>query len=214
MMIDSVSQRDVISMPLTLGGHKMHIGYKRVSTIEQTTARQLAGIELERIYEESASGASKDRPELKRCLDALREGDTLHVHAVDRLSRSMRDLLDIVDQVLKAKASLIIYSPRLEFSYQSEDYLQTFQLQLFGIIGQLERAMSRQRQKEGIAQAKANGTKSGKPFGQQPLSPELKPKVISMFQDGMLISHIAIELGISRGSVYNLLKGQTKTVTY
>ena len=114
----------------------MHIGYKRVSTGDQSTARQLVGIELQRVYEDYASGANADRPQLKRCLDALREGDTLHVHAVDRLSRSMRDLLDIVDIVLKSKANLIIYSPRLEFSSQSEDYLQTFQLQLFGIVVQ------------------------------------------------------------------------------
>ena len=77
----------------------MHIGYKRVSTGDQSTARQLVGIELQRVYEDYASGANADRPQLKRCLDALREGDTLHVHAVDRLSRSMRDLLDIVDIV-------------------------------------------------------------------------------------------------------------------
>lgn len=192
----------------------MHIGYKRVSTTDQSTARQLVGIELQRVYEDKASGATKDRPELKRCLDALREDDTLHVHAVDRLSRSMRDLLDIVDTVLKAKANLIIYSPRLEFSSQHEDYLQTFQLQLFGIVGQLERAMSRQRQTEGIAHAKANGTRSGKPFGQQPLDPKLKPKAIELFNQGMTITNIAKDLCISRGSVYNLLKGQTKSHTY
>lgn len=192
----------------------MNIGYKRVSTTDQSTARQLADITLDRVYEESVSGATRDRPELKRCLDALREGDTLHVHAVDRLSRSLVDLLAIVDQVLKAKASLIIYSPRLEFAYQSEDYLQTFQLQLFGIIGQLERAMSRQRQREGIDQAKAKGTRSGKPFGQQPLAPDLKPRAIDLFNQGITITHIAKELCISRGSVYNLLKGQTKVVQY
>ncbi len=192
----------------------MNIGYKRVSTTDQSTARQLADITLDRVYEESVSGATRDRPELKRCLDALREGDTLHVHAVDRLSRSLVDLLAIVDQVLKAKASLIIYSPRLEFAYQSEDYLQTFQLQLFGIIGQLERAMSRQRQREGIDQAKLKGTRSGKPFGQQPLAPDLKPRAIDLFNQGITITHIARDLGISRGSVYNLLKGQSKTVQY
>jgi DNA invertase Pin-like site-specific DNA recombinase len=192
----------------------MHIGYKRVSTEDQSTARQLVGIELQRVYEDKASGATKDRPQLKACLDALREGDTLHVHAVDRLSRSLRDLLDIVDQVLKAKATLIIYSPRLEFGYQSDDYLQTFQLQLFAIVGQLERAMSRHRQKEGIAAAKKNGTKSGKPWGKQPLCPTLKPKAIDLFNQGISITTIATDLGISRGSVYNLLKGQTKTVQY
>jgi DNA invertase Pin-like site-specific DNA recombinase len=177
----------------------MHIGYKRVSTEDQSTARQLVGIELQRVYEDKASGATKDRPQLKACLDALREGDTLHVHAVDRL---------------KAKATLIIYSPRLEFGYQSDDYLQTFQLQLFAIVGQLERAMSRHRQKEGIAAAKKNGTKSGKPWGKQPLCPTLKPKAIDLFNQGISITTIATDLGISRGSVYNLLKGQTKTVQY
>lgn len=183
----------------------MHIGYKRVSTGEQSTARQLVGIELERVYEETASGATKDRPELKRCLDALREGDTLHVHAVDRLSRSMRDLLDIVDQVLKAKASLIIYSPRLEFSYQHEDYLQSFQLKLFGIIGELERAMIRQRQKEGTAQAKLNGTKSGKPWGKQPLDYTRRDEAIEHSKSGMNITQIAKAMSLSRASIYKLL---------
>lgn len=192
----------------------MHIGYKRVSTDDQSTARQLVGIELDRVYEEYASGATRERPELKRCLDALREGDTLHVHAVDRISRSLRDLLDIVDQVLKAKATLIIYSPRLEFAYQSEDYLQTFQLQLFGIIGQLERAMSRQRQKEGIAQAKLKGTRSGKPFGTQPLDMTRTQEAITLLDQGHNISTIASTMKLSRGSIYKLLKGHTKTVHY
>lgn len=183
----------------------MHIGYKRVSTADQTTGRQLVGIELERVYEDKASGATKDRPELKRCLDALREGDTLHVHSVDRLSRSMRDLLDIVDVVLKAKANLIIYSPRLEFSSQHEDYLQTFQLQLFGIVGQLERAMSRQRQREGIAHAKEKGTKSGKPFGKAPLDMNRRNEAIELSKQGNNISQIARSMKLSRASIYKLL---------
>lgn len=184
----------------------MHIGYKRVSTEDQSTARQLAGIELRRVYEDKASGATKDRPELKRCLDALREGDTLHVHAVDRLSRSMRDLLDIVDSVLKAKANLIIYSPRLEFNSEHEDFLQSFQLKLFGIIGELERAMSRKRQEEGIAQAKIKGTKSGKPFGNQPLDTDtLRPIAIEHSKSGMNISQIAKAMSLSRPSISKLL---------
>jgi DNA invertase Pin-like site-specific DNA recombinase len=192
----------------------MNIGYKRVSTADQSTARQLVDIPLDRVYEDYASGATRDRPELKRCLDALRKGDTLHVHAVDRISRSMRDLIDIVEQVLRSEASIIIYSPKLEFSTNENNHFQTFQLQLFASIAQLERAMSRERQKEGIAQAKVNGTRSGKPFGQQPLDPNLKPKAIDLFNQGMTITHIAKDLGISRGSVYNLLKGQTKLVKY
>lgn len=184
----------------------MHIGYKRVSTSDQSTSRQLVGVELERIYEDYASGATKDRPELQRCLDMLREGDTLHVHSVDRLSRSMRDLLDIVDTVLQSKANLIIYSPRLEFSSQSEDYLQTFQLQLWGIVGQMERAMNMQRQREGIVQAKLKGTRSGKPFGNQPLAiDKLRPIALEHSRSGMSKRQIALTMKLSRPSIDKLL---------
>lgn len=192
----------------------MNIGYKRVSTGDQSTARQLAGIALDRVYDEQASGATKDRPELKRCLDTLREGDTLHVHTVDRLSRSMRDLLDIVDVVLKAKANLIIYSPKLEFSSQNDDYMQNFQLKLFTIIGELERAMLRQRQKEGIAQAKKNGTRSGKPFGTAPLDMGRSLEAITLCNEGHNISSIAKLMKLSRGSIYKLLSGHIKTIKY
>lgn len=184
----------------------MHIGYKRVSTSDQSTARQLVNIELQRVYEDKASGATKDRPELKRCLDALREGDTLHVHSVDRLSRSMRDLIDIVEQVLKAGASIIIYSPRLEFSSREDNHFQTFQLQLFASIAQLERAITRERQKEGISIAKKRGTKSGKPFGNQPLNIDtLRPIAIEHSKQGMNISQIARAMNLSRPSISKLL---------
>lgn len=183
----------------------MNIGYKRVSTKEQTTARQLADVPLDRVYEDFISGATKDRPELKRCLDALRQGDTLHVHAVDRLSRSMRDLIEIVEQVLKAGASIIIYSPRLEFSSNENNHFQTFQLQLFASIAQLERSISKERQSEGIAQAKINGTKSGKPFGKPPLDYSRRNEAIELSKQGMNISQIARAMNLSRPSIYKLL---------
>ena len=183
----------------------MHIGYMRVSTLEQSTARQLVGVKLDRTYQDHISGAIRERPELKRCLDALREGDTLHVHSVDRLSRSMRDLIDIVDQVLQAKASIIIYSPRLEFTTNSDDALQTFQLHLFGLIAQLERSMSKQRQREGIDIAKIRGTRSGKPFGNQPLDMTRRIEAIELSKQGNNISQIARIMKLSRPSISKLL---------
>lgn len=193
----------------------MHIGYKRVSTTDQSTARQLVGVHLDRVYEDKASGATKDRPELKRCLDALREGDTLHVHAIDRLSRSMRDLLDIVDVVLQAKATLYIYSPHLKIESHADDLFQAFQLKLFGMISELERGMIRKRQREGIDQAKINGTKTGKPFGKQPLDyATLRPIAIAHLDSGLNVSQIAREMQLSRPSIDKLLKGHTKTVQY
>jgi DNA invertase Pin-like site-specific DNA recombinase len=177
----------------------------RVSSAGQSTARQLVGIELERVYQDHASGVIRDRPELKRCLDALREGDTLHVHAIDRLSRSMRDLIDIVDVVLKAKANLTIYSPYMQITSREDNYMQEFQLHLWGMIAQLERAMSKQRQKEGIAQAKTRGTRSGKPFGNQPLDMSLSTEAMRLHNEGISNRQIAIIMKLSRPSITKLL---------
>ncbi len=193
----------------------MHIGYKRVSTEEQSTERQLAGIHLDREpFEDYISGAKRERPQLELCLLTLREGDVLHVHSVDRLARSLIDAIDIINKVLAVGASIIIYSPRLEFSGDKENPYSTFQLQLFASIAQLERAMMRERQREGTARAKLNGTKSGKPWGTQPLDMTRTTEAISLFNEGHNVSTIAKTMGLSRGSIYKLLKGQTKTVQY
>ncbi len=193
----------------------MHIGYKRVSTEEQSTERQLHGIELDRpAFEDYISGATKDRPQLELCLLTLREGDVLHVHSVDRLARSLIDAISIIERVLKANATIIIYSPRLEFSADKSNPYNTFQLQLFASIAQLERSMMKERQREGIAQAKLKGTKSGKPFGTQPLDMTRSHDAITLCNQGNNISQIAKAMNLSRGSIYKLLSGHTKQVTY
>lgn len=193
----------------------MHIGYKRVSTEEQSTERQLAGVHLDRdAFEDHVSGAKRDRPQLELCLLTLREGDVLHVHSVDRLARSLIDAIDIINRVLSVGASIIIYSPRLEFSSDKENPYNTFQLQLFASIAQLERAMIRERQREGTARAKLHGTKSGKPWGTQPLDLRRAQEAIDLLEQGHNISAIAKAMKLSRGSIYKLLKGHTKTVQY
>jgi DNA invertase Pin-like site-specific DNA recombinase len=184
----------------------MNIGYKRVSTGDQSTERQLHGIHLDRpAFEDYVSGATKDRPQLELCLLTLREGDILHVHSVDRLARSLIDAISIIEQVLKANATIIIYSPRLEFSADKSNPYNTFQLQLFASIAQLERAMMRERQREGIARAKVNGTKSGKPWGNQPLDMTRRAEAIELSKQGMNISQISKAMKLSRPSISKLL---------
>ena len=193
----------------------MNIGYMRVSTGDQSTARQLVGITLDREpFIDHASGATKDRPQLELCLLTLREGDILHVHSVDRLARSLIDAIDIINRVLSVNASIIIYSPRLEFSSNKENHYNTFQLQLFASIAQLERAMIRERQKEGTARAKTHGTKSGKPWGNQPLDMSRKQEAIDLLEQGNNISTIAKTMKLSRGSIYKFLSGHTKVTKY
>ncbi len=184
----------------------MNIGYKRVSTVDQSNDRQLAGIHLDRpAFEDKASGATKDRPQLQLCLLTLREGDILHVHSVDRLARSLIDAITIIEQILKAGATIIIYSPRLEFSSNKDNPYATFQLQLFASIAQLERAMIRERQREGSERARVHGTRSGKPWGNQPLDMTRRDEAITHSKSGLNITGIAKAMGLSRASIYKLL---------
>ncbi len=193
----------------------MNIGYKRVSTEDQSNDRQLAGIQLDKpAFEDKASGATKDRPQLQLCLLTLREGDVLHVHAVDRLARSLVDAISIIEQVLSVGASIIIYSPRLEFHRDRNNIYDDFQLKLFALIAEMERSMIRERQREGTARAKLYGTKSGKPWGTQPLDMTRKDEAIVLLEQGNNISQIARAMGLSRGSIYKLIQGHTKTVQY
>ena len=77
----------------------MEIGYIRVSTHDQHTDRQLEGMHFDRIYKDAVSGKDTNRPELQKCLANLKEGDTLHVHSIDRLTRNLRDLLRLLEEM-------------------------------------------------------------------------------------------------------------------
>jgi DNA invertase Pin-like site-specific DNA recombinase len=87
----------------------MLIGYKRVSTVTQNTDRQLDGINLEKIYEDKASGKNTDRPALSDCLNFIREGDTLVIHSMDRLARNLDDLRKIVKDLTGKKNQSAIH---------------------------------------------------------------------------------------------------------
>jgi DNA invertase Pin-like site-specific DNA recombinase len=204
-MIDICSQGYYNAISINQEDYNMNIGYKRVSTKDQVTDRQLLDIPLDRVYEESVSGATRDRPRLIACLDALREGDTLHVHSVDRLARSLIDALSIIEQVIQAGAKIIFYAEKLEFSSDKANPYHTFVLQIFASIAQLERSMGKQRQREGIDRAKERGTRSGKPFGNQPLDMSLRPRAIELSMQGLNISQIARAMKLSRPSISKLL---------
>lgn len=193
------------------------IGYIRVSTREQSTGRQSDGMEslkLDKIFTEKASGKSKDRPELHACINYARDGDTVYVYSIDRLARSLGDLEAIIKQLVDKGVTVQFIKECQTYSRENSNPFNTVLLQVLGAFAEFERNIMLERQAEGIAHAKANGTKSGKPFGQQPLNPNLKPKAINLLEEGLSITHIAKELSISRGSVYNLLKGHIVQKSY
>lgn len=193
------------------------IGYIRVSTREQSTGRQSTGMEhlkLDKIFTEKASGKSKERPELRLCIDYARQGDTVYIYSIDRLARSLGDLESIIKELVDKGVTIHFIKEAQTYSQDNSNPFNKVLLQVLGAFAEFERNIMLERQAEGIAHAKLNGTKSGKPFGQQPLDPKLKPRAIEMFAQGLTISAIAQSLSISRGSIYNILKGQTRTVQY
>ena len=137
------------------------IGYIRVSTEHQETARQqeiMDGYQVDRICSEKPSGAHADRPQLKAMLDYVREGDTLYVESISRLGRSARDLLNIIDTLTDKGVTLVSHKENIDTNTPSGKFMLT----VFAALSQLEREQLKQRQREGIEIAKAQGKYTGR----------------------------------------------------
>ena len=133
------------------------VGYIRVSSTDQNVERQLQGVELDKSFTDKASGKNTDRPGWQACREYLREGDTLHVHSIDRLGRSMSDLLRIVDELTGKGISIHFHKENLVFSAGGADPMQKLQFSMLAAFAEFERALIRERQREGIELAKAAG---------------------------------------------------------
>lgn len=177
-----------------------HIGYIRVSSEGQNIDRQLDGVDLDKRYIDKISGANKDRPQLQACLTYIRTGDTLHIHSIDRLARSLRDLQEIVDNLVNRGVTVIFHTERLTFTSE-ENPVSTMMLQMLGMIAQFERTLTRKRQREGIDIAKSRGKHLGRP----PVDMTRRPEAIALCYEGKSISDIARHMKLSRTAIYKLL---------
>jgi DNA invertase Pin-like site-specific DNA recombinase len=149
------------------------IGYARVSTDDQDLALQRAALRetgCKRVYEEKVSGARRDRPQLARLLDQVREGDVVVVARLDRLARSTRDLLEIAEQLKEAGAGLrSLAEPWADTTSPAGRMVLT----VFAGIAEFERALIHQRTSSGRAAAKARGVRFGRP-------PKLTPEQVAL----------------------------------
>lgn len=142
----------------------MKIGYIRVSTVDQSTARQLDGIELDRVFEEKVSGATRDREQLELMLQTLRAGDEVFVHELSRLGRSLIDLKQLVQEMTTKGATVHFVTERMSFTPEGASPTSELMFNLLASFADFERKMLKQRQAEGIAKAKLAG-KYTKPEG-------------------------------------------------
>jgi DNA invertase Pin-like site-specific DNA recombinase len=180
------------------------VGYVRVSTLDQNTERQLDGLALDEVFEDKASGKDTQRPQLQAALKHLRKGDTLIIHSIDRLARSLADLERIIGELNGRGVVVEFVKERLVFSGAGDDPMAVLMRQMLGAVAQFERALIRERQREGITLAKAAGKfKGGKPK----LSEEQVAALVAqdIANEGRNRKALAQEFGISRETLYQRL---------
>lgn len=138
-----------------------NVAYVRVSTVEQNEDRQIEALQkhnIEKWFTEKVSGKDRNRPELQRMLEYVREGDTVYVHDFSRLARNTKDLLDIVDNLNSRGVSLVSNKENLDSSTPTGKLMLT----MIGAIAEFERQNLLERQREGIAIAKRKGVYKGR----------------------------------------------------
>src|SRR6185312_13070694 len=158
----------------------MQIGYARVSTDDQDTAVQVASLKTagcERIYREKASGGRWDRPELHRLLDQLRKGDVLVVGKLDRLSRSLRDVLVVMERLAEAKAGFRSLTEAIDTTTPAGRMM----MQMVGAFAEFERAMLKERTKAGLDAARLDGRIGGR---RPKLTPQQQAEIRRMVSKG------------------------------
>ena len=181
----------------------MKIGYVRVSTEEQNTARQevlLHELGVDEIFIDKASGKSADRPELKRMMDYVRKGDTVIVESISRFARNTRDLLELTEQLTAKEVEFVSKKEAIDTTSPTGKFMLT----VFAAVAELEREYILQRQREGIAIAK----KQGKYTGRKPLStPDNFEAVVARWRKGEITAVQAMtQLGMSKTRFYGRAK--------
>ena len=180
----------------------MIFNYKRVSTTDQNTERQLLDIPCDRAYIEKISGKNTNRPELQAMLLNIRTGDVVNVHSMDRLARNTKDLLNLVEEITNKGAKIIFHKENLIFAPDKQDPYQKMMMTMLGAVAELERNLILERQREGIALAKLKGKYKG---GQPKLTKEQVAEIKELVNKCTPITAIAKQYNVSRRTVYNYI---------
>ena len=185
------------------------LGYARVSTDGQNLDRQIdaliaAGVSKKHLYCEKMTGTKADRPELNRLINDLETGDTVIIADLTRISRSTKDLLEIVDKI-KNKGAYIKSLKDTWLDTTSSNPYNDFLLTVMSGLSQLERDLISQRTKEGLVSAKARGRNGGRPSKQN----EKAEMVMALYDSGMKIADIVRNTELSRSTVNRIIKNHS-----
>lgn len=191
----------------------MIVTYKRVSTLKQDIGRQTIqldklGIKFDREYVDKMTGKTKDRPMLNKMMVELREGDTVYCESISRLGRNLKDLIDIIDQLITKGVRVVIVKEGID----TESTTYKLLLAIFGGVAEMERETTQERVIQGVEKCKATGTtKTGKWFGREEKKVSDLPKDFKKYYDKMVNKEISkVEmaklLGCGRATLYRWIK--------
>lgn len=177
-----------------------HIAYIRVSTIEQNTDRQtFQDFQIDKVFEEKASASNIKRPILNECVNYLREGDTLHIHSLDRVCRSgAGDAVKLVEQLNAKGVGVVFHKEGMSFN-GSMTAAQKGVLSILASVAEMERGLIKERQAEGIAAAKAKGKHMGRPSIKVS-----KEQIEELLAQGITVKAVAEQLNIGVSTVYKI----------
>ena len=176
----------------------MKIGYVRVSTKEQNTARQeelMKLLEVDRVYIDKMSGKDMERPFLQEMMNFVREGDSVVVESISRFARNTKDLLELTEQLSNKHVQFISQKENIDTNTPAVKFMLT----IFGAVAELEREYIRQRQREGIEIAKQQKKYKGRPAKQLDTFDE----IYQQWKSGNITATSAsMQLNISRSTFY------------
>ena len=180
----------------------MKIGYIRISTTDQNTARQellMEQLGVDEVYIDRMSGKNTNRPELQKMMEYVRRGDTVIVESISRFARNTRDLLELVEKLSAKGVEFVSKKEAIDTTIPTGKFMLT----VFGAVAELEREYILQCQREGIAIAKANGVYKGR----KPIQPPELEKVMVKWRRGEITAAEAMrQLGMSRSTFYRKVK--------
>jgi DNA invertase Pin-like site-specific DNA recombinase len=184
----------------TLKGQR--VGYVRVSSFDQNPERQLEQVQVDKVFTDKASGKDAQRPQLDALLAFVREGDIVVVHSMDRLARNLDDLRRLVQKLTQRRVRIEFVKEHLTFTGEDSP-MANLMLSVMGAFAEFERALIRERQREGIALAKQRGAYRGR---KKALSPEQAAELRQRAAAGEQKATLAREFGISRETLYQYLR--------
>ena len=178
------------------------IGYVRVSSLDQNPGRQLEPLGADKVFIDTTSGKDTKRPQLEALLDYVREGDVVAVHSMDRLARNLDDLRRLVRGLTERGVRIEFVKEGLHFTGEDSPMAQLL-LSVMGAFAEFERALIRERQREGIALAKLRGAYRGR---KKKLSAEQGQELRRRVAGGEKKAQLAREFGVSRETLYQYIR--------